>query len=141
MTAPTFPRRDADGHVARLSELAAAAAFGTVVGFVGVVVVDGLFALIGLGRFGHLSGWLAAILPVFLFVEDVRAWRGVPGRVGVAALAAVLALVLGSGAAGLAGIALPPLGSGAVGALVGVEVYAVLWYVGIRWLADRRVRQ
>ena len=136
-----FPRKDADGRVVRLPELSAAAAFGTLVGFVGVLLVDGVFALIGLGRFGQLSGWLAAILPVLLFADEVRAWRGVPGRAGAAGLAAVLALVVGFGASALAAGWLPPVGSGAIGALVGVEIYAALWYVGIRWLAHRGVRQ
>jgi hypothetical protein len=109
---------------------------GLLIGIVGLVLIDGLFALLGLGLFGHVSGWLAAILPVWLFVEEFRAWPGVVLRIGAAAFAALVGLAIGSLAGGAAGF-LPPLGVGAVGAAVATLSYTVLWYFGIRWLARR----
>jgi hypothetical protein len=141
MSETTFPRRDGDGRVVRLADLLASVAAGLVLGMAALLVIDGLSALVGLGRFGEISGWLAAILPVWLFTEEFRAWRVVPSRIALALLSGVLAAVLAMGAASaVAGMtALPPLGSGAVGAATGSLVYASLWYVGIRWLADRGV--
>jgi hypothetical protein len=109
---------------------------GLIIGIVGLVLIDGLFALLGLGSFGHVSGWLAAILPVWLFVEEFRAWPGVVLRIGAAAFAALVGLAIGSLVGGAAGF-LPPLGVGAVGAAVATLSYTVLWYFGIRWLARR----
>lgn len=134
--AQVFPRRDARGRVISLVELVAAATVGAVLGLAGVALIDGVFALVGSGRFGHASGWLAAILPVFLFVDDFRAWRGGAARLAVAPVAAAVGLVLGLTVAGL-GDALVPLLSGAVGALVSVLVYSVVWFVGVRWLSGQ----
>jgi hypothetical protein len=139
MTETTFPRRDADGRVVRLAELLAWVAAGLVLGFVVLLLIDGLSSLLGLGRFGELSGWLAGILPVWLFTEEFRAWRGVPGRIGMTLVSGLLAGVLGFSVAVVSAHTLPPLGSGAVGAAVSAFLYGVLWYVGIRWMADRGV--
>ncbi|MGC9668259.1 hypothetical protein ACNTMW_17100 [Planosporangium sp. 12N6] len=139
MSETTFPHRDADGRVVRLAELIASVVAGLVLGIVVLVVVDGVSSLLGLGRFGQLSGWFAGILPVWLFTEEFRAWREVRGRIGMALVSAFLAVVVGIGVAAVAGAALPPLGSGAVGVAVSALLYGVLWYVGIRWLADRGV--
>jgi hypothetical protein len=133
----TFPRRDPDGRVVRLAELLAWVGAGLVLGFVALLAVDGVSSLFGAGRFGQLSGWLAGILPVWLFAEEFRAWRAVPARIGLALVCAVLAGILGFTAAVVT--ALPPLWSGAVGAAISAFVYGTLWYVGIRWLADRSV--
>ena len=141
MSETTFPRRDADGRVVHLVELLAWTAAGLVLGVVALVVIDGLSALVGMGRFGRLSGWLAGILPFWLFTEEFRAWRAIPARIGMALICGLLALVVGVAAATLAAGALPPLGSGAVGAAIGAILYGALWYVGIRWLADRGVPQ
>jgi hypothetical protein len=133
-----FPRRDGDGRVVRLGDLVAAALGATVLGAAALAVVDGLFVLLGRGRFGQLSGWLAGILPFWLFLEEARAWRAVPNRLPLAMFSAVLALILGGGAtAAAAAVGLPPMGSGAIGAAVGAVTYGTVWYVGIRWLADR----
>jgi hypothetical protein len=139
MSETTFPHRDAEGRVLRLAELLAWVAVGLVLGLLVLVLIDGFSSLLGLGRFGQLSGWLAGILPVWLFTEEFRAWRGVPARIGMALISALLAGVLGFAAAETLGDALPPLGSGAVGAAISALLYGVLWYVGIRWLADRGV--
>ena len=139
MSETTFPRRDADGRVVRLVELLASVAAGLVLGLLALLLIDGLSSLLGLGRFGQLSGWLAGILPVWLFTEEFRAWRGIPARAGLAIVSGLLAGVLGIAVAATIGGVLPPLGSGAVGAAISAFLYGVLWYVGIRWLADRGV--
>jgi hypothetical protein len=135
----TFPRRDADGRVIRLADLLASAAAGLVIGLVVLVIIDGFMALVGLGRFGQASGWLAGILPVWLFAEEFRAWRGVRSRVGMALISALLAGTLGFAAAAVTAGALPPLWSGALGVAISALLYGVLWYVGVRWLDDRGV--
>ncbi|HEY2674646.1 MAG TPA: hypothetical protein VGJ07_30295 [Rugosimonospora sp.] len=109
---------------------------GLLVGLAGLVVIDLIFALLGLGPFGHASGWIAAILPVWLFAEEFRAWSGVALRIVLAAVAAAFGLVLGSVVGGAAG-ALPPLAVGAIGAAVATVSYTLLWYFGVRWLAHR----
>ncbi|GIG73878.1 hypothetical protein HC028_07475 [Planosporangium flavigriseum] len=139
MSETTFPRRDAEGRVLRLAELLAWVAVGLVLGFVLLLLIDGLSSLLGLGRFGQLSGWLAGILPVWLFTEEFRAWRGVPARAGMALVSALLAGTLGFAVAVTVGDWLPPLGSGAIGAAISALLYGVLWYMGIRWLSDRGV--
>jgi hypothetical protein len=139
MSETTFPRRDADGRVVHLVELIAWVGAGLVLGFVVLLVIDGVSSLLGAGRFGQVSGWLAAILPVWLFTEEFRAWRAVAARIITALGCGVLAVVIGFSASVAASHALPPLGSGAVGAAISAVLYALLWYVGIRWLADRSV--
>ncbi len=127
----TFLQRDDDGRVVSLPQLLVAVLIGAATGVVALVVIDGVFALIGLGEFGRASGWLAAILPALLFFDDFRAWRPHPVRFVAALVAAVVGLGLGMVVAGLAA-ALPPLSSGAVGAAVATLVYSVVWFVGIR---------
>jgi hypothetical protein len=139
MSETTFPRRDKDGRVMRLTELLASVGAGIVLGIVVLVVIDGLTSVLGFGRFGQLSGWLAAILPVWLFVEEYRAWKAVPTRIVLAIVAVLLAGVIAMAVASAASAVLPPLGSGAAGAATGSLLYAVLWYVGIRYLAERGV--
>lgn len=128
-----FPRRTADGRVISLGELLAAAMIGVAVGLVALALIDGIFALIGLGSFGRASGWLAAILPALLFFDDLRAWRGHGVRILVALVGAIVAIGLGLIAAALAS-GLPPILSGAAGAVVASGAYAPIWFVGIRWL-------
>lgn len=132
-----FPRRDADGRVFSLVELLAAALLGTIVGLAALALIDGVFALIGLGAFGRASGWLAAILPALLFFDDLRAWRGYGVRILVGLVAAGVAIGLGLVAAALVGD-LPPMVSGAVGAAVAAAAYSPVWFVGIRWLTGHR---
>jgi hypothetical protein len=129
----TVPRRDAAGRVVGLPDLIAVALAYALVNVVGLVLIDGVVALLGLSRFGGSSGWLVLILPGLLFFDEVRAWRGFPVRFLVALVAAVVAVALGLVAAGLAR-GLPPLVSGGIGALVAVAVYVVIWFPAIRWL-------
>ncbi|HEY3504833.1 MAG TPA: hypothetical protein VGN37_18865 [Actinocatenispora sp.] len=133
----TFPRRDPDGRVARFGEFVVAAVVWLVVGFVALTVIDVVTSLVGIGDVGSSRGWLAAVLAVWLYAEDFRAWRGVRSRLGIMLIAVLSALLVG-GAAGyglaLAAGGLPALVSGSVGAAVGVLVYAPVWYFGIRWV-------
>jgi hypothetical protein len=136
----TFPRRDADGRVQHLAELVAASVLGVLVGLGALALIDGVIALLGTGRFGNASGWLATILPALIFFDDLRAWRGYGVRFLVAIVAAGLGVGLGLVSAGAATSivdGLAPMLSGALGALVAVVVYAVVWFVGIRWLSGR----
>jgi hypothetical protein len=135
--AQTFPRRDAEGRVISVAELLVAALLGTVVAAVGLVIIDGLLALIGLGTFGHASGWLALILPALLFFDEIRAWRAYRVRFLVGLVAAGVAVGLGLIVAALfAG--LPALVSGGLGAAVAAVIYAFVWFVGIRWLTGQQ---
>lgn len=106
---------------------------GVFVGLLAVVLVDGAFALFGAGRFGRASGWLAAVLPLLLLMEEFRAWRGARGRILVAVVGLAVAIPLGMIAAGLTRY-LPPLFSGAVGATIAVVAYATVWFYGVRRL-------
>ncbi|GAA5177422.1 hypothetical protein GCM10023322_02050 [Rugosimonospora acidiphila] len=126
----------ATGPDARLVDLLGQVIFGLVVGLAALAAIDGIFALIQLGTFGHASGWLIAILPVWLFAEEFRAWPGVGLRIVVAVVAAAIGLVLGSVVGGLADF-LPPLGVGDIGAAVATLSYTLLWFFGVRWLAHR----
>lgn len=123
------PRRDEHGRIATLTDLLAYALAGCVISIAGMVAVDGLFALLGLGEFGDLNGWLGLIFPAIIFVEQFRAARGSRGRLAVALVAAVVALGLGFAAAGF--VPLPALFSGAIAALVATVVYATIWHVGL----------
>jgi O-antigen/teichoic acid export membrane protein len=134
----TFPRRDADGRVLSLKELLVAVAVGTLLGLAALAVIDGVFSLIGLGEFGHASGWLSAVLPIFLFVDDFRGWKRAGGgkRWIVAAIALAVAVTAGLIAASLVS-GLPAILSGSVGALVFGVFYTIIWYVWIRWLTGQ----
>lgn len=131
----TFPRRDPHGRIARFDDLAVALIVALVVAFLVLVALDLLTPLAGIGRAGSSQGWLSAVLAIWLYVEDFRAWRGVRSRLGVM-LVALLAGVLAGGAAayGVAALGVPSLGTGAVGAAVWTLVYAPIWFFGMRWV-------
>jgi hypothetical protein len=126
--------RDEHGRVVGIGHLLGFALAGFVLGVAALLLVDTVLAAVNVSRFGRANGWLAVILPVWLLVEDFRAWRGQPGRLPVAVVGVALGLALGTLGAGLAG-GLPPLGSGAVGAAVAILSYSLVWYYGIRWFA------
>ncbi|HEY8532614.1 MAG TPA: hypothetical protein VIL44_01900 [Micromonospora sp.] len=129
-----FPRRDAHGRMIALPDLLGVAVAGWVIGVLALVLFDGGLALLGAGEFGRANGWLAVILPVWLFIDEFRAWRGGTHRVLVALVAAGVAITSGLLAAGLTA-AWPPLASGAVAAAVFTVGYALIWFHGVRWLA------
>lgn len=149
----SFPRRDAEGRILTLGDLLGVSLAGLVIGVLALMFFEWAFANLGAGGFGRTNGWLAVILPAWLFWDDFRAWEPRPqvvaqrqtGRaevVGgaarvVAALAGIALGVLGGLlAAGLA-TGLPPLASGALAAAVFTVVYAVVWFPGVHWLARR----
>jgi hypothetical protein len=132
----TRPRRDADGRIVGLSELLGVTFAGLVTGVLALIVFDLAFVFLDVGEFGRANGWLAVILPAWLFVEEFRAWAGGPARVVAALVGAAVAVTAGLLAAGLAS-ELPPLWSGALAAAVFSVVYAVIWFYGIRWLNRR----
>lgn len=129
----SFPQRDEDGRVIGIVDLLAVALAGTFVGLLALLLVDATFAVFGGRPFGQASGWLVAVLPFLVLLDDFRAWRPVRGRVLVAVAAALIGLFIGSLAAGATGY-LPPLVSGAVGATVAVLAYSVVWFYGVRRL-------
>jgi hypothetical protein len=132
-----FPRRDEHGRTAGIADLLALTIAALLTTGAVLVVIDGVSALLGWGSFGGSSGWLALVLPAWLFIlEEFRAWRGVHGRFVVAISGGLVALALGLGAANLAAD-LPPLLSGGAGAAVASVAYALYWFHGIRWLARR----
>jgi hypothetical protein len=131
-----FPRRDADGRILTLGDLLGVSLAGLVVGALALVLFEWAFASMGAGGFGRTNGWLAVILPLWLFWDDFRAWEFGAARV-VAALAAVAVGVLAGLLAAGAAAALPPLVSGVLAAAVFTVAYAVIWFPGVHWLARR----
>jgi hypothetical protein len=132
-----FPHRDEHGRVAGLPDLLALTVAALLTTLAVLLLIDGVSTYLGWGEFGSSSGWLALILPLWLFLlEEFRAWRGVSGRLALAASGGLVGLALGLGAAGLAA-GLPPLLSGGLGAAVASLSYALYWFHGIRWLARR----
>ncbi len=131
-----FPQRDGDGRIVRLSHLLGVSLAGVVVGVLALVVFDWGFATVGAGRFGHANGWLAVILPAWLFLDDFRAWGYGVARVVAALHAGALGVAAGLRAAATAS-GLAALWSGAFAAAVFAVLYAVVWFVGVRWLSRR----
>ncbi|GAA3347563.1 hypothetical protein GCM10020358_62840 [Amorphoplanes nipponensis] len=131
------PRRDADGRLVTVGDLLGVALAGLVTGVVVLLVFEGIMSLARAFDFGSSSGWLALILPVWLFTEEFRAAGYGAYRIVVAALAAGFGIAVGMTLAGLAAATFPPLVSGAVGALGLTVVYCLVWFYGLRWLSHR----
>jgi hypothetical protein len=131
------PRRDADGRLATIGDLLGVALAGLVCGVVILLAFDGVMSLVGLSKFGQSSGWLALILPLWLFTEEFRAAGYGASRVIVAILGAGFGVTVGTMLAGFASAAFPALVSGAVGAAGLTVVYCLVWFYGLRWLSHR----
>ena len=131
------PRRDADGRLSTVGDLVGVALAGLVCGIVILLIFEGIMSLSRMSQFGDTSGWLAIILPVWLFTEEFRAAGYGAYRVVVAALAAGFGVATGMTLAGLAASEFPALVSGAVGAAGLTVVYCVIWFYGLRWLSHR----
>lgn len=131
------PRRDADGRLATVGDLLGVALAGLVSGVVVLLVFEAVMSLARAFEFGSSSGWLALILPVWLFTEEFRAAGYGAYRIVVAALGAGFGVAVGMTLAGLAAGPFPPLVSGAVGALGCTIVYCLVWFYGLRWLSHR----
>jgi hypothetical protein len=124
------PRRDADGRLVTIGDLLGVA-------LAGLMLFEGVLSLVRMSEFGTTSGWLAVILPVWLFTEEFRAAAYGPYRVIVALLAGGFGVAIGMTLAGLAAPAFPALVSGAVGAAGLTVVYCLVWFYGLRWLGHR----
>lgn len=131
-----FPRRDDDGRIMALTDLIGMVLAGLVIGVLTLVVFDWAVALLGLDSFGRANGWLAVILPAWLFVEEFRAWGPGPARIAAAFVAAAVGITSGLLVAGAAAT-LPPMASGALAAAVFALAYALIWFLGVRWLTRR----
>lgn len=135
--ATRYPRRDADGRLATIADLLGVVSAGLVTGVAILLLFEAAVALLQLADFGHASGWLAMILPVWIYVEEFRAAPQRGARILVALLAAGFGVASGMILAGLAATAFPALVSGAVGATGFTLVYAFVWFYGLRWLSHR----
>jgi hypothetical protein len=131
------PRRDADGRLATFADLVGVALAGLVTGLVVLLIFEGVMSLTRLSGFGDSSGWLALILPVWLFTEEFRAAGYGAYRVVVAILGAGFGVAVGMTLAGLVAGIFPALVSGAIGALGLTVVYCLVWFYGLRWLSHR----
>jgi hypothetical protein len=131
------PHRDADGRLATAGELLGVAFAGLVCGLVVLLLFEGLMSLARAFEFGSSSGWLALILPVWLFTEEFRAARHGWYRIVVALLGAGFGVAIGMTLAGFAAVGFPPLVSGFVGAVGLTVTYCLVWFYGLRWLSHR----
>ena len=131
------PRRDADGRLATFPDLVGVALAGLVCGVVVLLIFEGVMSLLRLSEFGDASGWIAVVLPVWLFTEEFRAAGWGAHRIVVAVLGAGFGVAVGMTLAGLAAGLFPPLVSGAAGALGLTVVYCAVWFYGLRWLSHR----
>jgi hypothetical protein len=133
----TYPRRDADGRLATIGDLLGVVLAGLVVGVALLLVFEAATTLLQLARFGDASGWLAVVLPAWIFVEEFRAAGYGGARIIVALLAGGLGLAVGATLAGVAATMLPPLFSGMVGAAGLSLFYSLIWFYGLRALHER----
>ena len=132
------PRRDPTGRLATIGDLLGTALAGLVIGAVLLLAFEAILALFRASEFGHTSGWLALILPLWLFTEEFRAARATgPYRVVVAVLGAGFGVAVGLSLVGLVAPAFPQLVSGLVGAGSFTVVYCLVWFYGLRWLSHR----
>lgn len=131
------PRRDPNGRLATFGDLVGTMLAGLVTGVVLVLILEAILSATRISHFGDTSGWLAVILPVWLFIEEFRAQGSGTNRIVVAVLAAGFGVATGLSAAGLAATDFPQLVSGFVGAAVLALVYCLVWFYGLRWLGHR----
>jgi hypothetical protein len=131
------PRRDADGRLATIGDLLGVALAGLVLGIVILLLFEAVLSLVRVSEFGDTSGWLALILPIWLFTEEFRAAGYGAYRVVVAILGAGFGVAVGMTLAGLASGPFPTLVSGTIGAAGLTVVYCLIWFYGLRWLTHR----
>jgi hypothetical protein len=131
------PRRDADGRLATAGDLVGVALAGLVCGVAVLLAFEAFMSLTRLSHFGHTSGWLALILPVWLFTEEFRSAKFGAFRVLAAVLGAGFGVAVGMTLAGFVAPIFPALISGAVGAAGLTVVYCLIWFYGLRWLDHR----
>jgi hypothetical protein len=131
------PRRDPSGRLATIGDLLGTAVAGLVIGAVLLLAFEAVLSLTRVSEFGGTSGWLAMILPLWLFTEEFRAADYGAYRVVVAVLAGGFGVASGLSFAGLAAPVFPDLVSGLVGAGACTVVYCLVWFYGLRWLSHR----
>jgi uncharacterized PurR-regulated membrane protein YhhQ (DUF165 family) len=131
------PRRDPTGRLASIGDLVGTTLAGLVTGIVLVLILEAILSVTRVSHFGDTSGWLAVILPVWLFTEEFRAEGFGAPRIVVAVLAAGFGVATGLSIAGLAAADFPRLVSGFAGAAVFAVVYCLVWFYGLRWLSHR----
>ncbi|WP_250002181.1 hypothetical protein [Actinoplanes sp. M2I2] len=131
------PRRDPSGRLATIGDLVGTALGGLVIGAVLLLILEAILSLTRVSEFGATSGWLAIILPVWLFVEEFRAEGYGASRVVVAMLATGFGVAVGMTIAGFAASQFPTLVSGLAGAASFTVVYCLIWFYGLRWLSHR----
>jgi hypothetical protein len=131
------PRRDANGRLATIGDLLGTALAGLVTGVVVLLIFESVLSVTRTSEFGHTSGWLVLVLPVWLFTEEFRAQGFGASRIVVAALAAGFGVAVGMSVAGLAANDFPSLVSGIAGAAACTVVYCLVWFYGLRWLSHR----
>jgi hypothetical protein len=123
--------------LATVGDLVGTALAGLVTGIVLVLVLEAILSVTRISHFGDTSGWLAVILPVWLFTEEFRAAGFGAYRVVAAVLAAGFGVATGLSVAGLAATDLPRLVSGFAGAAVFAVIYCLVWFYSLRWLSHR----
>ena len=131
------PRRDPNGRLATFGDLLGAALAGVVIGVVLLLIFEAILALTRVSEFGETSGWLALVLPVWLFIEQFRAEAYGASRVVVALLAGGFGVAGGMTVAGFAAAEFPTLVNGLAGATACTVVYCVVWFYGLRWFSHR----
>ncbi|MET0422658.1 MAG: hypothetical protein ABW046_02210 [Actinoplanes sp.] len=131
------PRRDPSGRLATIGDLIGTAFAGLVVGVVLLLAFEAIMAVTRVSEFGDTNGWLASILPVWLFVEEFRAEGYGAHRVVVALLAGGFGVAAGLSLASVAAEVFPVLVSGLVGAATMTVVYCLIWFYGLRWTEHR----
>ena len=131
------PRRNPDGRLATFPDLVGTALAGLVCGLVVLLAFEGVMSLLRLSEFGDANGWIALVLPVWLFTEEFRAAGWGAARIVVALLGVGFGLAVGMTLAGLSAGLFPPLVSGAIGALGLTVVHSAVWFYGLRWLSHR----
>jgi hypothetical protein len=131
------PRRDPNGRLASIGDLLGTALAGLVVGAVVLLIFEAGLSLAHVAEFGDTNGWLAMILPVWLFIEEFRAQGWGAHRIVVAILAAGFGVALGVSVAGLLAAQAPALVGGLAGAVTCTVAYCLIWFYGLRWLSHR----
>jgi hypothetical protein len=131
------PRRDADGRLATIGDLLGVALASLVGGVAVLLLFEGFMSLVRLSHFGHTSGWLVLVLPIWLFVEEFRAAGYGANRVIAAIVGGGAGIAVGMTLAGFAARLFPALVSGAIGATGLVVVFCLVWFYGLRWLSHR----
>ena len=131
------PRRAPNGRLATIGDLLGTALAGLVTSIVVLLVFEAVLSLTRISHFGATSGWLALILPLWLFTEEFRAQGLGAHRIVVAVLGAGFGVASGMTFAGFAATEFPRLVSGFVGAAACTVVYCLVWFYGLRWLSHR----